>query len=124
MMDNLELRPGRRNALAAASAETTGGTLLALGALTPVAGALITGTMVTAIRKVHWPNAPWNQQQGYEYNLASIAVGSALAIEAGRRFAAEDPVEAESAADQPIHRSNRFARTGEVKQGEKISAAG
>jgi putative oxidoreductase len=82
MMDKLELRPGRRNALAAASAETAGGTLLALGALTPLAGSLITSTMITAIRKVHGPNGPWNTQGGYEYNLALIAATLAL-VECG-----------------------------------------
>ena len=61
-MRKLELHPPRRNALAAGAAETTGGVLLALGALTPVAGALVTSTMVTAIRKVHGPNGPWIQR--------------------------------------------------------------
>ena len=77
-MHKLELRPGRQHALAAGTAETLGGTLLALGALTPLAGSLITGTMLTAIRKVHLPNGLWNTQGGYEYNVALIA--AALAI--------------------------------------------
>jgi putative oxidoreductase len=77
-MQKLELRPGRHNAIAAGAAEALGGTLLALGALTPVAGALITGTMVTAIRKVHLQNGPWNTQGGYEYNVALIAAVMAL----------------------------------------------
>ena len=82
MMDKLELKPGRRNAMAAAVAETAGGALLALGALTPIAGSLITSTMVTAIRKVHAPNGPWNTNGGYEYNLALIAAVAAL-VECG-----------------------------------------
>ena len=82
MMRKLELHPPRRNAVAAGAAEVTAGALLALGALTPVAGALITSTMVTAIRKVHGPNGPWIQQSGYEYNLVLIAVVAAL-VEAG-----------------------------------------
>jgi putative oxidoreductase len=77
-MQRLELRPARQHALAAGTAETLGGTLLALGALTPVAGSLITGTMLTAIRKVHLPNGPWNTQGGYEYNVALIAAALAL----------------------------------------------
>src|SRR4051812_995424 len=72
-MNKLELRPAKHHALAAGTAETLGGTLLALGALTPLAGSLITGTMLTAIRKVHLPNGPWNTQGGYEYNVALIA---------------------------------------------------
>ena len=82
MMEKLELHPPRRNAMAAAVAETAGGALLALGALTPLAGALITSTMTTAIRKVHGPKGPWNMQGGYEYNLVLIAATAAL-IEAG-----------------------------------------
>ena len=78
MMHKLDLHPGRRNALAAGVAETTGGALLALGALTPLAGALITSTMTTAVRKVHGPNGPWIQQQGYEYNLVLITLVAAL----------------------------------------------
>ena len=73
MMDKLELKPGRRNALLVAGAETAGGAMLVLGALTPVAAAALTGSMVTAIRKVHAPNGLWNMNSGYEYNLALIA---------------------------------------------------
>ena len=82
MMDKLELEPPRRNAMAASVAETAGGALLALGALTPLAGALITSTMTTAIRKVHAPKGPWNMEGGYEYNLVLIAAATAL-VEAG-----------------------------------------
>ena len=78
MMHSLELRPGRRNATAAGASEAAGGALLALGALTPVAASLITGTMVTAIRKVHFAKGPWNTQGGYEFNLALIAGVAAL----------------------------------------------
>src|SRR5215213_3364951 len=57
--ESLGLRPGKRHAIAAGSAETAGGALLTLGAFTPLAQAMITGTMVTAVRKVHAPNGPW-----------------------------------------------------------------
>ena len=82
MMDKLELRPARRNALAAGAAETLGGAMMALGALTPLAASLVTSTMVTAIRKVHGPKGPWNTEGGYEYNLVLIAAVAAL-VEAG-----------------------------------------
>jgi putative oxidoreductase len=154
MMRKLDLHPPRRNALAAGAAETTAGVLLALGALTPLAGALVTSTMVTAIRKVHGPNGPWIQQSGYEYNLVLIAVmaalveagpgslsvgralgieakgskwalaalaagaaGSALAIEAGRRAAADE------VASQPNQgATGRFVREGETVEAEPIAA--
>ena len=78
----LGLKPGKRHATAAGTSETLGGVLLALGALTPVAAGLITGTMITAIRKVHGPKGPWVTNGGYEYNLVLIAVMMAL-TEAG-----------------------------------------
>jgi putative oxidoreductase len=76
--EKLGLRPGKRHATAAGWSEAAGGALLTLGAFTPVAQAMITGTMVTAIRKVHAPNGPWVTANGYEYNLTLIALAAAL----------------------------------------------
>jgi len=72
-MTSLELHPGKRNAIAAGVTETAGGALLALGLGTPFAAAALTGTMVTAIRKVHLPNGPWNAEGGWEFNAVLIA---------------------------------------------------
>ena len=66
MMESLEMHPPKANALAA-------------GLFTPVASAALTGTMITAIRKVHWSKGPWNAGGGYEYNLVLIAALLALA---------------------------------------------
>jgi putative oxidoreductase len=77
--ESLGLRPGRRHATAAGVAETLGGALLTLGAATPVAASLISGTMVTAIRKAHVANGPWVTNGGYEYNLVIIAAMTLLA---------------------------------------------
>ena len=76
--ESLGLRPGRRHATAAGWAETLGGALLTVGALTPLAGTALTATMVTAIRKVHAPNGPWSTNGGYEYNVALIGALMAL----------------------------------------------
>ena len=76
--ETLGLRPGKRHATAAGLSEATGGALLTLGALTPLASTLISGTMITAIRKVHLKNGPWTTNGGYEYNLALIAMMAAL----------------------------------------------
>jgi putative oxidoreductase len=73
MMDAIEMRPATANAYAAGITETVGGTMLALGAATPLAAASLIGTMITAIRKVHGENGPWNADRGYEYNLVLIA---------------------------------------------------
>ena len=77
----LGLRPGRRNALAAGAAEAGGGALLAAGLFTPLAATAITGTMITAIRKVHAPKGVWVTNGGMEYNLVLIAAVLALADE-------------------------------------------
>jgi putative oxidoreductase len=79
MMDSLELRPPRRHAMAAGLSETVGGTLLALGALTPFATSALTSIMVTAVRKVHAEKGPWNTEGGWEYNVVLIAALTALA---------------------------------------------
>ncbi len=73
------LRPGKRHALAAGAAETGGGALLVAGAATPLAAAVLTATMATAIKRVHLKNGPWVTDQGYEYNLVLIAAVLALA---------------------------------------------
>ena len=52
--------------------------MLALGALTPLAGSLLSASMFTAIRKVHWAKGPWNTSGGYEYNLVLMAAVAAL----------------------------------------------
>jgi putative oxidoreductase len=76
--ESMGLRPGKRHAMAAGLAEAVGGALLTVGALTPVAGSVITGTMVTAIRKVHAPNGPWATSGGWEYNAVLIAAMGVL----------------------------------------------
>jgi putative oxidoreductase len=76
--EQMGLRPGRRHAVAGGAAEAVGGALLTLGALTPLAGSLISGAMVTAIRKVHAPNGPWVTKGGWEYNAVLIAAVASL----------------------------------------------
>jgi putative oxidoreductase len=80
--EQLGLRPGKRHATAAGVAEAGGGALLALGAATPVAATMISATMFTAIRKVHFEKGPWVTQGGFEYNAALIALSIAL-VETG-----------------------------------------
>jgi len=73
MMESINMRPARRNSLAAGATETTGGALVALGMATPLAAAGLMGVMITAIRKVHLANGPWAAKGGYEYNLVLMA---------------------------------------------------
>jgi putative oxidoreductase len=79
MMTALEMRPARRNSLAAGVTETAGGALLVAGLATPLAAASLIGVMVTAIRKVHLPNGPWAANGGWEYNAVLIAALAVLA---------------------------------------------
>jgi putative oxidoreductase len=71
--EQLGFRPGRRYALAAGAAEAGGGLLFALGAATPLAAAAISGSMITAIKTVHWEKGVWVSAGGYEYNLVLLA---------------------------------------------------
>jgi len=80
-MSSMDMHPGRRNAVAAGVTETAGGALLALGLGTPAAAAALTGTMVTAIRKVHLANGPWVSGGGWEYNAVLIAAALLIAEE-------------------------------------------
>jgi putative oxidoreductase len=77
--EKLGLRPGKVHASAAGVTEAGGGTLLLLGLETPLAAAMLTATMLTAIRTVHGKNGPWASNGGYEYNVVLIAVAIALA---------------------------------------------
>ena len=71
--EQVGLRPGRRLALAAGAAEAGGGLLFGLGAATPLAAAAVSGSMITAIKTVHWEKGVWVSHGGYEYNLVLLA---------------------------------------------------
>jgi putative oxidoreductase len=77
--EQLGIRPGRRNAIAAGLAEAGGGAGLALGLATPLSASALIATMLTAINRVHLKNGPWITNGGYEYNLVMIAAAVALA---------------------------------------------
>jgi len=80
--EQMGLRPGKTNAIAAGAGEAAGGALLAAGFLTPLAAASIIGTMLVAMHRVHLKNGPWVTNGGYEYNLVLILAALAVA-EAG-----------------------------------------
>ncbi|CAN5551020.1 hypothetical protein BH20ACT18_BH20ACT18_07510 [soil metagenome] len=112
--ESLGLRPGGRNATVAGVSEAAGGALLATGLANPLAATAISGSMLTAIRHVHFAKGPWITDGGYEYNLvilaavaaitaeedgvgwalaalAAGAAGSAIATELGKRESAAEP---------------------------------
>jgi putative oxidoreductase len=69
----LGLQPARPLAVMAGLSEFTGGLLLALGLLSPLAALLIAAVMFTAILSVHWPRV-WVSEGGLEYPLVNVAV--------------------------------------------------
>ena len=71
--EQVGLKPGKQHALSAGAAEAGGGLLFALGAATPLAAAAISGSMITAIKTVHWEKGIWTSAGGYEYNLVLLA---------------------------------------------------
>jgi putative oxidoreductase len=76
----LGFQPGRRHALVAGLVEVGGGLLLALGLLTPVAGALVFSVMLVAAVSVHFKQGFFNTSGGYEYNLILAVAGLAIAF--------------------------------------------
>jgi putative oxidoreductase len=78
-MGALGLHPAKQQALAAALSETIGGALTAAGFLSPLGPAMITGTMLVAIQKVHAKNGVWVTEGGFEYNATIIAAALSLA---------------------------------------------
>lgn len=81
MMRGIEMHPAKHQARAVALAETLGGSLTALGFMSPLGPAMITGVMATAVKKVHLKNGVWVTQGGYEYNAVLMAAAFALAAE-------------------------------------------
>jgi len=79
--EQMGMRPGRRNALAAGLSETAGGLSLATGFLTPLGASAVTGTMAVAIAKVHASKGLWITGGGFEYNLVLGAAAFVIAAE-------------------------------------------
>jgi putative oxidoreductase len=88
--DTIGLRPGRAQAVLAGGAEAGGGALLALGLLTPLGAAMITGSMAGAIAKVHASKGPWVSNGGYEYNLVLMSAVFAIAAAGPGRWSLDE----------------------------------
>ncbi|WP_134687163.1 DoxX family protein [Brevibacillus migulae] len=79
-LESIGVRPGVLMAFVAGLGELVAGLLFAGGLWMPVAAALFVITMLVSIVKVHGPNGYWSTANGYEYNLALIAVAVGLAL--------------------------------------------
>jgi putative oxidoreductase len=79
-MEHLGFVPGRRSAVLAGFAETGGGVLLALGAATPLAAAILLGVMGVAIVSAHLKQGFSAARGGYEYPLVLGLAALSLAF--------------------------------------------
>jgi len=77
--DSIGFTPGRANALLAGAGEAGGGSLLALGLATPVAGAAVAGTMAVAA-SMHKDNGFFAQDGGLEYPAVLALTAGAIAL--------------------------------------------
>ncbi len=77
--EGLGLHPAKANAVVAGVAEAGGGALMLAGLETPLAATVLTSTMLTAIKTVHFKNGPWAGNGGYEYNVVLIAAALTIA---------------------------------------------
>jgi putative oxidoreductase len=81
-MAQLGYHPPKRAATAAGLTEAGAGALLVLGLLTPLAAAMIVGTMVNAIFSVHLDKGIWSTEGGYEFPLV-MALSAVLIAATG-----------------------------------------
>jgi putative oxidoreductase len=75
----LGYRPGQLFAIIAGLSETGGGALLAVGFLTPLAGAAVVGVMLNAASALRG-RGPWVTNGGWEYPVVLAAAGASFAL--------------------------------------------
>src|SRR5262249_21030842 len=84
--EQIGFRPGNRAALLAGLGEAGGGALLALGAATPLAAAILVGVMLVAIVSVHLPKGYFIMNGGYEHALLMGVAALTLSFTGPGRF--------------------------------------
>lgn len=78
-IQHMGYRPAGLFAAVSAGAELIGGVFLAIGLLTPLAGAALVAQSVVIIGQAHWRKGFFNSNGGYEFPLA-LGVGAAAAL--------------------------------------------
>lgn len=78
--ESVDIKPGKFWAAVAGLGEALGGLGLALGFLTPIAGAALIAVMLTAIINVHWENGLWNSNRGIEYPFVSLTIATVISL--------------------------------------------
>ncbi|MBO1417235.1 DoxX family protein [Streptomyces sp. FH025] len=81
-------RGGKLTAVAAGGTQVGAGLMLALGLLTPLAGAGVMGVMTVALT-VKWPHGLWVQHDGYEFPFVLIVIGATLAATGPGQWSAD-----------------------------------
>jgi putative oxidoreductase len=77
--DSVGFRPGKAMAVVAGLGEAVGGALLALGLLTPLAAAIVIGTLLVAA-STHVAGGLWATNGGFEMPLLYVAAAVTLAF--------------------------------------------
>lgn len=77
--DSMGMRPGKVHAVLAASTEMGAGILMAVGLLTPLAGAAFVSLMIVAAYTVHMKNGFFIVKSGWEYNWVLALIGITIA---------------------------------------------
>jgi putative oxidoreductase len=92
--DSMGMKPnGTIHAYVSAVTELGAGLLLALGLLTPLAGAGMVGIMVVAAYTVNRPNGFFSANHGWEYNLVLATVGVAVATMGPGKYSVDDAID-------------------------------
>ena len=83
-MSQMGFKPAGLFAAISAGVELIGGLALALGLLTPIAGAALIAQSVVIVGQVHWRNGFFSTKGGYEFPLTlGVAVAAIVLIGAG-----------------------------------------
>jgi putative oxidoreductase len=78
--ESLGIRPGRFWSLATGIAESFAGVAMVLGIFTRPAALAVLATQSVAIAKVHSPKGFENAKGGFEFNLALMAIATAVLV--------------------------------------------
>ncbi|GAF43628.1 DoxX family protein [Rhodococcus wratislaviensis] len=90
--DSIGMRPGLLHARLAATTEIGAGILLAMGLLTPFAGAAIVALMLVAGYTVHRGSGFFVNANGWEYNVVLAVVGVSVSITGAGRWSIDNLV--------------------------------